>query len=142
VAFEERPAEQLGMSGWRITFVFAGSLGLLLVLPLLLVRDKRTPRSQGGRGSGDARGTAVHLRHVRGYIIPLMAGNALFALFLYGYPQWVVVMFQRVHGWTLEQTGIAFGAVAVSHRHPSVRSRPVGSRRASAAAWARTPPSA
>jgi MFS family permease len=107
-------AEQLGMSGWRITFVFAGSLGLLLVIPLLLVRDKRTPAPKVVVGQETREGLLSHLRHVRGYIIPLMAGNALFALFLYGYPQWVVVMFQRVHGWTLEQTGIAFGAVAVS----------------------------
>jgi len=107
-------AEQLGMSGWRITFVFAGSLGLLLVIPLLLVRDKREPAPKVTAGMEQREGLLSHLSRVRGYIIPLMAGNALFALFLYGYPLWVVAMFQRVHGWSLEQTGIAFGAVAVS----------------------------
>ncbi len=107
-------AAQLGMSSWRITFIIAGSLGLLLVVPLLLVRDKRTPPPKVIAGAETREGLLSHLHRVRGYIIPLMAGNALFALFLYGYPQWVVVMFQRVHGWTLQETGIAFGAVAVS----------------------------
>jgi MFS family permease len=107
-------AEQIGMSSWRITFIIAGSLGLILVLPLLLTRDKRAPAPKVKAGTEAREGLMSHLYNVRAYIIPLMIGNALFALFLYGYPQWVVVMFQRVHGWTLQETGIAFGAVAVS----------------------------
>lgn len=107
-------ADQLGLSAWRITFIIAGSLGLALVIPLLLVRDKRTPAPKVSAGQEQRLGLLAHLNNVRGYIIPLMAGNALFALFLYGYPQWVVVMFQRVHGWSLQETGIAFGAVAVA----------------------------
>ncbi len=107
-------AEQLGMSGWRITFIFAGALGLLLVIPLLLTKDKRAPAPKKAVGEETREGLMAHLYNVRGYIIPLMAGNALFVLFLNGYPQWVVVMFQRVHGWSLQDTGIAFGAVAVS----------------------------
>jgi MFS family permease len=107
-------AEQIGMSGWRITFVLAGMMGLVLVIPLLLTRDKRIPPPKAVAGEEKREGLLSHLYRVRGYIIPLMAGNALFVLFLNGYPQWVVVMFQRVHGWTLQDTGIAFGAVAVS----------------------------
>lgn len=107
-------AEQIGMSAWRITFICAGALGLMLVLPLLLVRDQRAAAPELRAGEEKREGLLSHLRNVRGYIVPLMAGNALFALFLYGYPQWVVVMFQRVHGWSLRETGIAFGAVAVA----------------------------
>lgn len=107
-------AEQIGLSGWRITFIIAGSLGLALVIPLLFVKDKRTPAPKVEVTGVQREGLLSHLRNVRGYIVPLMAGNALFALFLYGYPQWVVVMFQRVHGWSLQETGIAFGAVAVA----------------------------
>ena len=107
-------AEQIGMSGWRITFVLAGAMGLVLVIPLLLTKDVRTPAPKPVAGQEKREGLLSHLNSVRGYIIPLMAGNALFVLFLNGYPQWVVVMFQRVHGWTLQDTGIAFGAVAVT----------------------------
>lgn len=107
-------AEQLGMSGWRITFILAGAMGLVLVIPLLLTKDVRTPAPKPVAGQETREGLLSHLYNVRGYIIPLMAGNALFVLFLNGYPQWVVVMFQRVHGWTLQDTGIAFGAVAVT----------------------------
>lgn len=107
-------AEQIGLSGWRITFIFAGSLGLLLVPMLLLVRDKRTPAPKVATVDTAREGLFSHLNKVRGYIIPLMAGNALFVLFLNGYPQWVVVMYQRVHNWSLTETGVAFGAVAVA----------------------------
>lgn len=107
-------AAQIGMSGWRITFVLAGALGLVLVIPLLLTRDRRMPPPKVTAGKDRREGLIPHLRRVRGYIIPLMAGNACFVLFLNGYPQWVVAMFQRIHGWTLQETGVAAGGALVA----------------------------
>lgn len=106
-------AEQIGMSGWRITFVFAGALGLILVIPLLLTKDRRTPAPKKVAGEETRETLMSHLYNVRHYVIPLMAGNACFVLFLNGYPQWVVAMFQRIHGWSLQDTGLIAGSALV-----------------------------
>jgi MFS family permease len=107
-------ADQVGLSGWRLTFVVAGAMGLVLVVPLLLTRDKRTPAPKKIAGQEAREGLIPHLKRVRRYIIPLMAGNACFVLFLNGYPIWLVSFFQRVHGWSLEQTGLAAGGSLVA----------------------------
>lgn len=106
-------AEQVGMSGWRITFVLGGAMGLVLVPFLLLAKDKRTAVPKTLPGHREREGLLPHLKRVSSFIIPLMAGNTLFAIFLNGYPYWLASMFQRVHGWSLEQTGLAAGGALV-----------------------------
>ena len=76
------------------------------------------PRQTGAgakqvKGQETREGLMAHLRAVKSYVIPLMAGNACFVLFLNGYPQWVVAMFQRIHGWTLQETGVDSRASAL-----------------------------
>jgi MFS transporter, Spinster family, sphingosine-1-phosphate transporter len=98
--------------GWRMAFLVVGLPGILLAMfVFLLVRD---PRKQE-RISVDAPPPQLPLSEAlreilssRAFVLLVVAGSA--ASFLsYGKGTWVAIFFQRTHGLTTGETGLALG---------------------------------
>src|SRR5690606_3560228 len=100
---------------WQLTFVMVGSRGILVALPLLLVReperrDRSAPASGAEAGAG-AGALLPFLRHNRRVLLHHFTGLSLLVVIVYGSNAWIPTFFIRSHGWSATDIGYAFGLV-------------------------------
>lgn len=103
-----------GAAPWRIAFVFAGSLGAIVVALLLLQRE---PARQGIRvndGKGlNFRGAVSYFIDNRRVFAPFYLAFASMAIAAYGFIAWAAVLLMRGFGMTPVAVGHSFGMAAI-----------------------------
>ncbi len=96
---------------WRAAFVMVGAPGLAIAL--LLRTMPEPPRTADGASVAVHGGWSDAWRFMverRDLFLRHYGGLALYALLAYAILAWGPAYFMRVHGWTLPQTGLRFGA--------------------------------
>ncbi|MEI9886094.1 MAG: MFS transporter [Rhizomicrobium sp.] len=102
------------LAPWQLVFVLVGLPGVVVALPLILVKE---PRRQHGAGlqAGDS---SAGWREVLHYMLarwriyaPLFGAFTLTGLSGFGIVSWVPTMLVRSFGWTTGQSGVVYGAI-------------------------------
>jgi predicted MFS family arabinose efflux permease len=93
--------------GWQSAFLLVGAPGLLLVLPLALLKTVELPKSaEKGVGSYAA------LLKNRSFVLNTLAMTAM-TFALGGMAQWLPTFLHRVHGLGVERGNLLFGGLTV-----------------------------
>jgi MFS family permease len=95
--------------GWHAAFLMVGAPGLLLVIPLRLLRD---PRPNGKNPVGIAAAGARSLRGNNSFIVATLAMAAM-TFALGGLAQWLPSFLNRVHQLDVARGNTLFGAITV-----------------------------
>lgn len=104
------------LAPWRVVFVLAAIPGLLLAIVFVLLREPA--RRRAALGKTDA-GTSLPVapparrRDDWNQIIRLLAGFGLLSSIAVALSVWGPTFFIRVHGWSIKETGLAFGALSL-----------------------------
>ena len=93
--------------GWQSAFLMVGAPGLLLVLPLALLKTVPMPKSER-RVSG---GYASFLKN-RSFVLNTLAMTAM-TFAMGGMAQWMPTFLNRVHGLGVERGNLLFGGLTV-----------------------------
>ncbi|MGK6320233.1 spinster family MFS transporter [Sphingomonas sp. DT-204] len=107
-----------GLEPWQLVFVILGFPGILLgALALVIIKD--VVRERAGEADESDRsgfvpvGLVRHLWDHRALYMPIVIGNGCIHVFTIGATQWFPVVLQRVHGLTIQQSGLILGSAAV-----------------------------
>ncbi|MFC3052843.1 MFS transporter [Kordiimonas pumila] len=101
-----------GLAPWRVLFIGCGILGALgLAFLTLMPEYKHAPQAQG-KTSLSAFFKLLKLKRARA-LAYLAAITGLSAL-LYAVMAWTPAMFMRSHGWSEQQTGLAYGIAFIT----------------------------
>ncbi len=96
--------------GWHTAFFIVGAPGLLLCLPLLLLRE---PAVAAGVSRGGAlRPDYLSLARNRSFIVTTLAMAAM-TFAMGGLAQWAPTFLQRMHGLEVGKANILFGGITV-----------------------------
>lgn len=101
-----------GRWGWHTAFLLVGLPGLLLVPPLLLLRE---PPRGGTEFSSPAAGAAPRYRDLlrnRSFVVNTLAMAAM-TFALGGLAQWLPTFLYRLHGLDVARANTVFGAITV-----------------------------
>ena len=99
--------------GWHAAFLIAASPGLLLVVPVLLMREPARGMRRGGRGeSGPGPADYAKLFRNRSFVTVTLAMAAM-TFALGGLAQWVPTFLFRMHGQGVAGGNMLFGAITV-----------------------------
>jgi len=93
--------------GWQSAFLMVGAPGLLLMLPLALLKTVEMPKS----GQKVAGGYAVLLRN-RSFVLNTLAMTAM-TFAIGGMAQWMPTFLNRFHGLGVERGNLLFGGLTV-----------------------------
>jgi MFS family permease len=98
---------------WQMAFVLVGIGGLIVLLPLALVREPRRTGAVGGHGAA-----GLPLREVFGYLsqrrrfyLSLCIGFSMATILASGTVAWMPSFFIRQHGWAPQEIGYAYGLI-------------------------------
>lgn len=96
-----------GRYGWQSAFLMVGAPGLLLMLPLALLKTVEPPQDKqaGAGGYGE-------LLHNRSFVLNTLAMTAM-TFALGGMAQWLPTFLHRVHGLGVERGNLLFGGLTV-----------------------------
>lgn len=101
------------IAAWQMTFVLVGSAGLLVILPMMFVRE---PVRRGLAPSAAASGTAVPFGEVRrfaranrGTLFAHYTAFSISSAMGFGTVAWMPTYFVRVHHWALHDIGYVYG---------------------------------
>ncbi len=105
------------MSSWRVTFLVVGLPGLLVALWVWTLREPSRKNAKLSASGGHAQlgigATVRELTQRAGSVLGISFGQMVQAITLYAFMLWAPVFFQRVHGWTAQQTGTRLGLVVL-----------------------------
>lgn len=103
-----------GMEPWRIAFIAVGLPGILLALVFALtVREPVRKVSAAASGDDASVGALVsYLKTYWTFYLPFYLSGAIMAVFALGLVIWMPTLLQRVHGYSAEHAGYAFGLLA------------------------------
>jgi MFS family permease len=99
----------LGSEPWRATTLVLSLPGLLTVLAVLGLTDRRSPSAGGGDGTAAAATTALPM----GLMVTLVAAAALIILVDGANMAWMPTVFTRTYGYDAQQAGFTFGLVTL-----------------------------
>lgn len=111
-----RDAAQLanGIEPWRLTFILAGTIGLLPALLLLLVREPARARTAGAAAAAPPlRQVVGHLASQRRFYGGFYGGVSLQTITFYAFPAWMPTYLTRHFGVPLGTIGLHYGAVTL-----------------------------
>lgn len=97
----------LGLAPWRLLFVACAALGLIGVLLLACMPEPRTTNQTRTATSVAEFFRLMRLQRasVTAYLVAFIGLNAL----VYAVISWTPALFLRVHGWSEQQVGLAYG---------------------------------
>ena len=103
-----------GFRPWQLTFLLTGSLGVLVVLMMLTVKEPlRRERLRSGGGSVPLREVIHYMkRHWQAYGA-LITGTAFISVGPYSLFAWTPAFFIRVHHYTQREIGMTLGAMVL-----------------------------
>ncbi len=117
-AVTQRPEVTLPILGtiasWRLTFLIVGIPGLLFALLVFTVREPirtNVARNASGAVKMSLRDTFGQMSARWQSIAGISLGFVFQSACNYGFTAWVPTYFQRVHGWSIGETGRALGFV-------------------------------
>jgi|HubBroStandDraft_6_1064221.scaffolds.fasta_scaffold256138_2 MFS family permease len=106
------------MASWRVTFVIVGLPGILFAL---LARTIREPLRRNLLASADGRVTQLSFREAMAQIrmrwqsvAGISLGMVCQGMITYGLLAWIPTFFQRVHHWSVGQSGRALAAILLT----------------------------
>jgi len=107
----------IGAFGWRTTFMVSGAIGLAFALVFLaVVREPARGWAEGGTDGADdtpSMGDVVRTLWRSKAFRHLALGGTIASAAVMAAAQWAPAFFQRVHGLSIEQAGLAVAAIAV-----------------------------
>lgn len=98
------------LPGWKVVFILAELLGLLVPLLTLFIRES----ARMGRGANDSTGwidLGRSLVRFRALLARNVGGFAFLSTLAYGLLSGAPTQLIRTQGWTTERTGLPYGAV-------------------------------
>ncbi len=105
------------MAPWRVTFLVVGLPGILVALWVMTLREPGRSNALvadgGQRATLGIRETIAELTKRLGSVAGISGGQMIQAIALYAFMLWAPVFFQRVHGWTPQETGTRLGLVVL-----------------------------
>lgn len=103
------------VKSWQLVFMIVGLPGILLVGLMMLVKEPPRRSAQNVEAAPNpfnAFGALFqHILKNRQLFVGLIIGFSLMAAATYALVNWVPALFIRVHGWSPERVGAAFGPV-------------------------------
>lgn len=100
---------------WRLTFLIVGVPGILAALWVYSLREPLRRgllrRADGAAVKLSLREVAVELGKRWGSFILLAAGMIFQSMTTFAFNAWTPAYFQRIHGWTAQQTGNVLGVM-------------------------------
>lgn len=103
------------LAPWQVTFLMVGLPSLLLIPLLLSVREPpRRDLLAGPRGRGvPVRDAVAYFWDRRRAYVGHILGMSMVSVFTYGIAAWVPTLFMRVHGWSAQDIGLAYGLITL-----------------------------
>ncbi len=103
------------LKAWQMVLIIAGSLSLLMVIPLSLMPEPKRHGVQAVKGpqkhQHSFRQVLSYLWRYKAFYGLFIAGIGLQNLFSFGFGTWVPTYFIRVHGWEASSAGITLGSL-------------------------------
>jgi len=103
-----------GFRPWQLTFLLTGSLGVLVVLMMLTIKEPlRRERLRSGTGSVPLREVIQYLKRNWQAYSALITGTAFISVGPYSLFAWTPALFIRVHHYTQREIGVTLGAMVL-----------------------------
>lgn len=105
------------LASWRVAFLIVGFPGLLVALWVWTLREPTRQdvmlARDGVHATLTVRETIGELARRAGSVLGVSGGVMALAVALYAFMLWAPVYFQRIHGWTAQETGTRLGLVVL-----------------------------
>jgi MFS family permease len=103
------------LASWRLVFILLGLLGLLIVAPLLGVREPHRLGDDGHSAEGalPVKEMRREFRTKRTAILGTIIGFAFISLGATTINAWGATLFLRSHGWNIGEAGLRLGALTL-----------------------------
>ena len=102
-------APPLGLSPWRILFLGSFAIGVVGLGLVTTMREPKRPATPSTQAS--FRNFLAFVSERRAPVVCYLAAGIALNAIVYAVMSWAPAMLMRNHGWSTQQTGLAFGAV-------------------------------
>ncbi len=99
------------LTAWQMSFFLVGLVGLVVVIPLSLVKEPKRQGVVGVAQSLPLKQTFAHIWARRRFYFTQCAAFSLATVLATGTLSWIPTFFIRHHGWTAPQIGYAYGLI-------------------------------